>query len=194
MKEHSLKKNDPRELISRAKNGDSLAFGELYTLYFTPVYRYIFARVGRKADAEDIAQIVFVKVFGRVSSFEKRDVDPLAYFFSVAKNSLIDHWRKKKEHSFSDFADESFDIKDEKENGDNQLDTQANLESIKIAMEELTDDQRETIELRFFGERTTKEISEIMGKKEDTIRQLQSRGLRILTNKLKENNGQRKTI
>jgi RNA polymerase sigma-70 factor (ECF subfamily) len=91
---HNAGKKDPRELLRRAKEGDEGAFGALYEIYYTPVYRYLFLRSRSKADAEDIAQTVFVKVYASLERFEIHE-EPLCYFFSVARNALIDFHRKK---------------------------------------------------------------------------------------------------
>ncbi len=48
-------------LVAAAKAGDAEAFGRLFDRYHEPVYRYVAARVRRPNDAEDLAQLVFVK-------------------------------------------------------------------------------------------------------------------------------------
>ena len=55
-------------------------------------------------------------------------------------------------------------------------------------MESLTDDQREVITYRFIHELETKEICELTGKKEEAVRQLQSRGLKAMREYLKTHN------
>ena len=64
--------SDARVLMELAKKGDTGAFGRLYELYFTPVYRYIYFRVRDRREAEDLIQIVFLKAYKSVSSF--RDI------------------------------------------------------------------------------------------------------------------------
>jgi len=177
------------ELISSAKAGDSRAFDSIYRQYFTPVYRYIFIRIGgNRAEAEDIAQNTFVKIFKNLVHFEDRGKNPLTYFFTVARTTLIDHYRKKREQNFSDLPDESFDVADPSVDNEAVFDRNLRVTEAVEAMEELTEDQRTVISLRFFGERTTIEIAEAMGKSEDAVRQIQSRGLRFLSQKVKKSN------
>ncbi|KKU85720.1 MAG: hypothetical protein UY14_C0015G0015 [Parcubacteria group bacterium GW2011_GWA1_47_9] len=63
--------NDLKQLMQLAKNGDTEAFGRLYELYFTPVYRYIYLRTKNKEEAEDLSQAVFVKVFKSIGAFRE---------------------------------------------------------------------------------------------------------------------------
>src|SRR3990167_9724255 len=105
-------RDDLHALVERVKNGDSVAFDELYIHVFTPIYRYVYFRVKRKEDAEDIAQTVFLRSYQSLPRFEDKGVSPLAYFYSIARNPEIDHWRKKREILFGDMGDGVFDIPD----------------------------------------------------------------------------------
>ncbi|MDH3324712.1 MAG: RNA polymerase subunit sigma-24, partial [Candidatus Peregrinibacteria bacterium] len=57
------KKTDPMILMERAKSGDNDAYGELYEQYFTPIFRFILPKVSMRDTAEDLTQVVFIKVF-----------------------------------------------------------------------------------------------------------------------------------
>lgn len=185
--EDQFKKEEFSKLIYRAKAGDAEAFGLVYNAYYTPVYRYLLIRARSASTAEDLAQTVFMKIFKNLNHFEVRD-KPLRYFFSVARNTLIDFYRKKKETAFSKLEDEEtpFDTPDGGESSAEILHRALIMESVKDSMEEaLSEDQREAITLRFFGELSTKEVANGMGKSEGAIRQIQSRALHILAKKLK---------
>lgn len=175
------------ELFSRAREGDETACGDVYRMYFTPVYRYLFIRLGgRREEAEDIAQDSFVKILGSIHRFEYRGKDPLAYCFTIARRTLIDRIRRRRETIFSDLGDSEkpFDVTDTRGNF-SKVEEDMIMENVIQVMKELSESEQEAISLRFFGERSTKEIAGLMGKSEDAVRQLQSRGLRILAKKLK---------
>ena len=87
---------DAKELMRLAKDGDSEAFGLLYSKYFVPVFRYIYLRLKNKEEAEDLAQTVFLRVYKSLTRFRDQGKEPLAYFFTIARNAIIDYWRKKK--------------------------------------------------------------------------------------------------
>ena len=79
-------------LVSRTKSGDREAFGELYELLVTIMYRYIYFRVGDDRVAEDLTHDVFVKAYRNIKQFKKGSV--IAWFYTIGKNTVIDHYRK----------------------------------------------------------------------------------------------------
>src|SRR5512141_1451895 len=85
-------------LVEAAKAGDPDAFGALFDRYHGPVHRYIVARVGRPSDAEDLAQLVFVKALEALPRYESRGVPFGGWLFRLARNVVIDHMRTRREH------------------------------------------------------------------------------------------------
>lgn len=177
--------DNPGLLMDRAKRGDGAAFGELYDMYFTPVFRYIFARVMEKETASDLAQTVFLKVFQTRDRYDDHG-KPLAYFFTVARNTVIDHWRKKKEVSL-----ETEEIAVAAATGDNPHEAAERSDTahaIRRGIGLLTQDQQEAITMKFISGLSNKEISEATGKTEEAVRQLQCRALAALRRHLKNVN------
>jgi len=174
---------DPRELILLAKAGNSEAFGSLYKLYYTPIYRYIHYRLKDKDEVPDLVQTVFLKVYNALSSISETTKEPLAYFYTVARNTLIDYRRKKKDIYILDdeFAP---DVVSEERGADEIFDDTSMFESVRSAMKELSKEQQEVLTLKFIQDLSYKEIAQILGKREDAVRQLQSRGLKILKDTL----------
>ncbi len=183
---------DPAKLMRLAKNGDKEAFENIYELYFVPIYRFIFFQVKNKEQAEDLTQTTFLKVFEKISVFQNKSDSPASYFFMVARNLVIDFWRKKKEVILNGEKNntESFfeKQKSEEKNPEEQiLKKEANL-SIRERLEILTESEREMIVMKFINDLSNREIAKLTGKKEDAIRQAQSRAFRKLRNDLKKNN------
>lgn len=170
---------DPKILMRLAKEGNAEAFSCIYELYFTPVFRYIYFRLKNKHEAEDLTQVVFVKFYESSADFVEMGKNPLAYFFTIARNAIIDLSRKKKEIVMED---RELEI----EAGRTSEDQLKNIErreicaKIKEALKGLSDDQQEIMILKFVNDLSNKEIANIIGKSEVVIRQSQSRALRIL--------------
>ena len=186
---HEALGDDPKELMMMAKAGNQDAFGRIYELYLTPVYRYIFFRVRNKETAEDLTQTVFMRVFNALARFEKRKISPLAYFFTVARNVVIDHWKKKKD-LLPDDPDVTFSaLKDESgiDLHEHMSDAQT-MACIKDALGSLKDDQQEVLILKFIDDMKNKEIAELVGKSESAVRQLQCRGLKALKEEVGKRN------
>lgn len=173
---------DPKELMRRAKAGDETAIAAIYELYFTPVYRYLRLRVANREDCEDLVQMVFLKAYQAFPNFQEREGSPLAYFFTIARNLAIDHWRKQRGHLHSDI--ESFELIDGSEASDQALAGEGKR-LVYQALAKLKKDQREVLILRFINELSNREIAGIMEKTEEAVRQIQSRALRALRKEMK---------
>ncbi len=181
-----MEETDPVALMKKAKEGDRDAYGKLYELFFTPVYRYVYIRVRDNGVAEDISQVVFLKVYEALSRYEHRDVSPLAYFLTVAKHSLIDYFRKKKDvlgvEEEYDFGSVRSEEKGPLEHSELREDT----DKLYKALHLIPSDQRQALSLKYLNSLSNTEISVLMNKTEENIRQLQSRGLRTLRRHLQD--------
>ncbi len=168
-------------LVERAQHGDPDAFGALFDHYHAPVYRFIAARVGRPSDAEDLAQLVFVKALEALPRYEARGVPFGGWLFRLARNVVIDHVRTRREHSNLDIiAEQATD-----EDGPDELAAiRQEMASVARALRRLTPEQREAIELRFFAGLSAREAAEAMGRQEGTVRGLQFRAIAALRREL----------
>jgi len=168
-------------LVAAAKAGDPEAFGSLFDVYYGPVYRYVASRVGRPSDAEDLAQLVFVKALESLPRYEQRGVPFGGWLFRLARNVVIDHVRTRREHV-------TLDVIGEKSTDDQGPDELAvlrqEMDSIAHALRRLTPEQREAVELRFFAGLSAKEAAEAMGRQEGTVRGLQFRAIAALRREL----------
>ena len=168
-------------LVAAAKAGDPEAFGSIFDVYYGPVYRYVANRVGRPSDAEDLAQLVFVKVLEALPRYEQRGVPFGGWLFRLARNVVIDHVRTRREHV-------TLDVIGEKSTDDQGPDELAvlrqEMDSIAHALRRLTPEQREAVELRFFAGLSAKEAAEAMGRQEGTVRGLQFRAIAALRREL----------
>lgn len=75
-------------------NGDMQAFGQLYARYEQPVYRYIYNGCNNEPNAHELFQDVWLRVIKSRNSF-KASQPFRAWIFTIARNLLIDHYRKK---------------------------------------------------------------------------------------------------
>ena len=166
-----------QRLVAASQQGDPEAFGSLFDAYYGPVYRYVAARVGRPSDAEDLAQLVFVKALEALPRYEARGVPFGGWLFKLARNIVIDHIRTRRDIAPLDVMIE----RPNPEDGPDELAVlRQELDSVAHAMRRLTPEQREAIELRFFAGLSAKEAAEAMGRQEGTIRGLQFRAIAAL--------------
>lgn len=169
---------DLERIISKAKAGDREAFATLYTLYFVPIHRYLFVHLGNKADADDLAQDVFTKALVSFSRYTHTGAPIAAYFYTIARNSLIDWQRKKKPEKLEDEI--ALTLRDTGSDPEENASTHEETDELIHLLSHLAPDQREALVLRFTNGLSSKEVGEIMGKSEEAVRKLQSRGLERL--------------
>jgi len=172
--------NQALELMQKAVIGDKEAFGALYERYFSPVYRYIFFRVRNTAVAEDITQAVFLKVFEKLPKYQDRKRPPLAFFFTVARNKVIDYWRTNKRVEVLGEANDLSQIAAGEDSADKIFTRTIAMEQLSRALEKIPSDQREAVTMKFINEYSYGEIAIMLQKKEPAIRQLVSRGIKNL--------------
>ena len=159
------------------------ALAALYDEYYDKIARYIFVRLGDRAEAEDLAGEVFLKALESLGSYKERGVPMQAWLFRIAHNLVVDHFRraaKRKTVPIDDLQIAS-DV-------DPQEAAEASIEVARIsrALDQLTPAQRQTIELRFFGELSSEEAGQVMKKGAGAVRELQSAAIRTLRRLLYE--------
>lgn len=175
-----------KKLVRKAKNGDQGAFSTIYNTYFTPLFRYIYFRVKSKEEAEDLTQNVFMKIYMSLEHFAVSEISPAAYFFTAARNAVIDYFRRKNHLPIA--SDEIVELHSEIEStGERDIEKKEIAEMVRASLEVLTPDQREVVTLKFLNELSNKEIAELTGKSEVAIRQIQSRALKTLKEHFKNN-------
>jgi RNA polymerase sigma-70 factor, ECF subfamily len=168
-------------LVTEARAGDTWAFGLIFDHYHEPIYRYIASRVHRPSDAEDLTQHVFVKALEALPRYEARGVPFGGWLFRLARNAVIDHVRTRHDHAELD----SVLGRAHGEAGPDEIAVvRQELDAVGSALAGLTDEQRETIELRFFAGLSARETAEAMGKQEGTVRGLQFRAIAALRRQL----------
>ena len=174
-------------LVQRAQAGDAEAFGELYDKYVDQVYRYILYRVATPQLAEDLTSETFLRALRRISSFTWQGRDVGAWFVTIARNLIADHYksgRYRLELTTDDVSESSaapVTAGPETE----VLEAMQNKVLLE-AVKELNAEQQECIVLRFLQGLSVSETAEIMGKNDGAIKALQYRAIRTLGRLLPE--------
>jgi RNA polymerase sigma-70 factor, ECF subfamily len=173
-------------LARLAKQNDREAFGQIYDLCVDSVYRFVFYRVGRKEDAEDITEDVFMKAFQAVGNYEERENIPFsAWLFRIAQNRVTDHYRHQARSPITAVEDEALDIFDASSEPDLAA-AAAVRKDVWDALGRLTEEQQNVIVLRFFVGLKISEIAGFFGRSATSVKALQHRALRSLKKSLEK--------
>jgi RNA polymerase sigma-70 factor, ECF subfamily len=173
-----------RQLVLQAQAGNSEAFGQLYDAYMERIYRFVYFRVEDQQTAEDITSQVFLKAWSNLDRFSFSRTPYLAWLYTIAHNAVIDHYRTRKVTTALD--DVQLSQPDHSEIVENEIDLTAEMQSVKVALQALTDDQQKVLTLKFIEGMSNNEIARHLGKREGAIRALQMRGLQALAKQLEE--------
>ena len=169
-------------LIERAQAGDADAFGEIYDRYVDVVYRYIYYRVGTSQLAEDLTSETFLRALRRISSFTWQGRDVGAWFVTIARNLIADHYKSSRyrlEVTTADLLGTAGDSPGESTPETEVLQALTN-EALLAAVKGLGAEQQECVVLRFLQGMSVSETAQAMGKNEGAIKALQYRAVRSL--------------
>ena len=155
------------------------SFERLYSDFFTPVYRYIFSRLHDKEVSMDIVHNVFLKAFQHKESI--RYQEGLRYLYTIARNQVIDHLRKKHAINLENFDEFIEHIPDTSfAHPEQSAISSDNIQIVNNLLGMLPQSLCDAVTLHYINELDYDEMSLITGKPESTLRQSVSRGLQKL--------------
>jgi RNA polymerase sigma-70 factor, ECF subfamily len=162
---------------SQQKNENERRLIALYDEYYDKVAHYAYARIGDKVEAEDIASEVFLKALKSIKTYEEQGVPMQAWLFKIAHNLVVDYYRRiSKVQTVPIDKVEITDNNDPAELAEKQIE----IDGMKTAMQKLTEDQRQVLQLRFFGGLTSREVADVMNKTDGSVREMQRAALEKL--------------
>ncbi len=158
------------DLICRARQRDSAAFETLVEIYSPRLYGYFYRLTGRREDAEDLLQEVFVRVVRMIGRYE-HDNRLDAWLFRIATNLVRDRVRRQRRspgHEASGGQENEPGMleevpDDDVDQPDDVLQTAEQVDQLQRALKRLPGAEREVILLRHFSQMSFKEVAEAMG-------------------------------
>ena len=173
------------EKFKKVQEGDLKSIEDICNDTWEPLYRFVYYKVQNRQEAEDITQEAYAKA---LSYLQKNNISIdkyIAFLKTIALNVLRDKWRKNKRQG----VNVNIEVINPAETAiEDATEAVAQRMMIDHALDKLTEEQRTVVELRILKGFSVEETSNIMNKKEATVRVLQYRTLQILA-KILENNG-----
>jgi RNA polymerase sigma-70 factor (ECF subfamily) len=173
---------DVRKLVERGQAGDRDALEELYLLHFDRIYSYLHMSVGNRHDAEDLTTQTFLKMLESIGRFQWRAAPFSAWLFRIAHNLAMDHFRANKRWQPEEDVPEA--PGSEEPSAEFQAMHVIGRQSMLELIEDLSDDQREVLTLKFVFSFSNGEVATILGKSEGAVKSLQHRALASLQKQL----------
>jgi RNA polymerase sigma-70 factor, ECF subfamily len=141
----------------------------LYGSHADEIFRFALYKLSDREKAKDVVQDTFVKVWGHISSEAEVLENPRAFIFKIAKNLVIDSYRKVKPMSI-DALEEilHFDISDNHQAREEMHDA-VDMSIVLDALNVLDVEDRDIIIMRYMDGLSVKEIADITGQRENTV-------------------------
>ncbi|MBN2075597.1 MAG: sigma-70 family RNA polymerase sigma factor [Dehalococcoidales bacterium] len=169
--------NVPRTDVNTVSSAEE--FGRLYEIYLTKIYQYTRYRVGDKETAEDLTSDIFRKALDGFKRFDSGKASFSTWIFSIARNTIIDYYRKHAKESkvARDSEPENSLSPDSPEEKLSRSEETARLHE---CIAKLNDNEQELISLKFSSGMTNREIARITDFSESNVGTVLCRAIRKL--------------
>jgi RNA polymerase sigma-70 factor, ECF subfamily len=175
-KNMSLEKDD-FVLVRAARDGDQEAFGELVRKYQGKIYSLAYGMVGNHADADDLAQEIFLKTYRNIKKFRFKS-SFYTWLYRIGVNTIISRRKKLRGDSHLELKPQVLDIEGSPylstrlggEKGDRALSNKEMKKDIYRAIETLSDKHKEVVVMHDIEGIPHSEIAEILSISQGTVR------------------------
>lgn len=179
-----MEKTD-QELIAQHLEGDATALEALVNRYIKIVYSFAYRISGNSADAEDITQESFLKAWKNINKYDNSRSFK-TWLLSIARNTAIDLFRKKKPYTFTEI--DSFSSAEDDANFEEKIaDTELLPEEVfsrkeisnevQEALNKIPVNAKEVVILHLNEDMTFEEIAETLGEPMNTVKSRYRRAL-----------------
>lgn len=155
-----------KSLIRRCKNGDEEAFNELIRLFYPYVSKYLIKLTCDEYLAEDLTQETFIKMIRGIDNYNLSSGAGFGtYIITIAKNTYIDHYRRKRAECVP-----IEEVSAGEKGFEDDVITRVEYETVLAHIDKLPPQQRDVLRMKYIDEFTLREIEEITGVKQKTIK------------------------
>lgn len=138
---------------------DKVSFRKLFD-HFAPRLKHYAMKTGcREHEAEDLAQDALISVWGNAASFDRTKANGVTWLFTVVRNKRIDMARRTK-HAHVLYEENEDERAAECDDPETSLQQNQLAQLMRNALQELSKEQREILELAFFGSKTHQEVAQ----------------------------------
>ena len=167
-----------QRLLARAARGDVAAFGKLYDRYAPKVFGLLLRIVPRHADAEDVLQETFAKIWQAAAGYRPSRAEPWVWIGMIARSRALDHLRRQRRQRWESGGEPREPSADETAAA--ELSQREEAELVRGALAQIPAEQREPIRLSFYQGATHLEIAKQLGVPFGTVKTRIRLGMRAM--------------
>lgn len=181
-----MDKNELLSLIILAKNKNQKSQTKLINHFWVDVFSFVMKKVQDENVADEITVSVFSKVLAKLDLYDP-NFQFKTWILTIAQNTVIDYWRKKNREN-EDSTDNFDDFKNQfARSPEELLISEEDQKQILTIIESLDFNYQEIIKLRFFEEKSIKEIADELGLTIANTKVRIMRAKKVLSELLKNN-------
>ncbi len=181
------------ELLQRCLAGENSAWEALLRAYTRKIYSLCYRFTGRSEAAEDLTQEVFIKISQTLRTFDAAQGSFSTWLHRVARNHLVDHYRRTKKDKITDSIEDDLETIQEKPTPSTGpaglVEARERKELLQRGLDQLSPDLREAVVLRDLQDLDYAEIAQVLGVPEGTVKSRINRGRLELARVLKRMEG-----
>jgi len=169
-------------LLAAIQGRDDVALEQFYQRYGGLAFGLAYRILGERGVAEDVVQEAFLAVWRRAASFQPERGSGRGWLMSIVHNQAIDRYRGRHKRERTDVDIDAVGVHLEAEAADPFVIVAEGITALHVrdALSALPDEQRQTIELAYFGGLTHQEIADRTGTPLGTVKSRMRLGLHKL--------------
>ncbi|MGD0296519.1 MAG: sigma-70 family RNA polymerase sigma factor [Bryobacteraceae bacterium] len=168
------------QLVERCLAGQDAAWEDLVKLHTRRVYSICYRFTSSDAEAQDLTQDVFLRVFKNLKSFRSGEGLFVVWLTRLTRNLLIDHYRRTRMDRATDSIEDQVKVLEETTavlaRTDGMLAGREASEVLQAGLQKLSPELRETVILRDLEELEYREIAQVLNVPEGTVKSRLNRG------------------
>jgi RNA polymerase sigma-70 factor, ECF subfamily len=164
------------ELVARLKANDDEAYREVVARFGDPLYGYIYGITGDHHLSEDILSETYLRMVEKIDSYEFYGAPFKSWLYRIAHNLAINALKRTRRV----VGVEALEAMPADDDPEATVAARADVEELRVALAELTEEQQQVVLLRFVAGQSTGEVAQALDKTENAIKQMQFRALRSL--------------
>ncbi len=163
-------------------------FAPLYNLYYLQIFKYVIKRVKNENTAAEVTSDIFAKALFKIGKYKFKGLPFSSWLYRIASNEITDYYRKKQVSKYVRVTEDQLNYLFDNTVDEITItsDKEEKLRKIISLLEILSADDLELIEMRFFEERSFKEIAAILNLTEGNARIKTHRAITKLKNNIKK--------
>lgn len=168
-----------QKLVERCLEGDDAAWERIVTMYAKRIYNLSYRYTGRREDAEDLTQEIMIRVYQNLNTFRSDAGSFQNWILRVGRNLIIDHYRQTRRYQPAAGSEEmdGMHLEDDKlPNPQQMVEMDEAARFLWNGLNSLSPELKEALVLRDLEGLAYREIAEMLGIPEGTVKSRINRG------------------